>query len=362
MSKRVYNFGAGPCTLPLEVLEEAQAEFTNYNDSGMSIIEHSHRGKDYDAVHKEASKLAKEVFGAPEEFEVLFVQGGATLQFSMIPMNLLKDGEKAAYISCGQWSNKAIDDAAMYGDAYKAWDGKDSGYTRMPENNEIEIQDNTRYLHITTNETIGGIRTIEWPEVNVPLVADMSSDFMSRPIPWDKFDIIYGGVQKNLGPAGMAVVFIRKSILKDTNKNIGRYLRYDIHADKESMYNTPPVFPIYIMGKVMKWMKGLGGLKAIEQRAEEKAAVIYQAIDSSNGYYNCPVSKKHRSLMNIVFRLPSEELEAKFIKEATAAGFIGLKGHRSVGGCRASCYNALPTEAVIALKAFMEEFMKENPA
>ena len=362
MGKRVFNFGAGPCTLPLPALEEAQKEFTNYMDSGMSVIEMSHRGKEYDQTHAEAMTLAKEVFGAPEDFEVMFIQGGASMQFSMIPMNLLSDGEKGAYIDCGAWSGKALKDAAFYGDVYAAWSGKDEKYTRMPKNSEIKLQANTRYLHITTNETIGGIRTIEWPEVDVPLVADMSSDFMTRSIPWDKFDIVYGGAQKNLGPAGMAIVFIRKSILDKTNRNIGGYLRFDIQCKKESLYNTPPVFSIYMMGKVLKWMKGLGGLKAIEKRADDKAAVVYSVIDGSNGYYNCPVVKEYRSVMNIVFRLPTEELEAKLIKEATAAGFIGLKGHRDVGGCRASCYNAMSMEGVQALKVFMEKFQQENPA
>ena len=362
MSKRVYNFGAGPCTLPLEALEEAQSEFTNYMDSGMSVIELSHRGKEYDQTHQEAMQLAKEVFGAPEDFEVIFVQGGASLQFSMIPMNLLADGQKGAYVDCGAWSGKALKDAAFYGDVYAAWSGKDEKYTRMPKNDEIKLQPNTRYLHITTNETIGGIRTIEWPEVDIPLVADMSSDFMTRPIPWDKFDLVYGGAQKNLGPAGMAVVFIRKSILDSLNKNIGNYLRYDIHTKKESLFNTPPVFAIYMMGKVLKWMKKIGGLKEIERRADEKAAVLYDAMDQSNGYYNCPVVKEYRSVMNIVFRLPSEDLEKKFIAEATQAGLIGLKGHRDVGGCRASCYNAMSLEGVKALVEFMNKFQQNNPA
>ncbi len=362
MGKRVHNFGAGPCTLPLSALKEAQAEFTNYMDSGMSVIEMSHRGKEYDQTHAEAMALAKEVFGAPDDFEVMFIQGGATMSFSMIPMNLLVDGQKGAYIDCGAWSGKALKDAAYYGEVYAAWSGKDEKYTRMPRNEEIKLEPDTRYLHITTNETIGGIRTIEWPDVDVPLVADMSSDFMTRPIPWEKFDIVYGGAQKNLGPAGMSVMFIRKSILDKTNKNLGAYLRLDIHCKKESLYNTPPVFSIYMMGKVLKWMKSLGGLKEIERRAAEKAAVVYGAIDGSNGYYNCPVVKEYRSVMNIVFRLPTEELEAKFIAEAKAADLIGLKGHRDVGGCRASCYNAMTMEGVQALKAFMEKFQQENPA
>ncbi|MCF7888906.1 MAG: 3-phosphoserine/phosphohydroxythreonine transaminase [Victivallales bacterium] len=362
MSKRVFNFSAGPCTLPLEALEEAQKEFTNYMDSGMSVIEMSHRGKEYDKTHMEAMALTKEVFGVPDEFEVMFLQGGATLQFSMIPMNILKKGEKAGYVNSGAWAKKALADAKIYGDAYSAWDGNEVNLTRMPKTEEIKIQENTRYLHVTSNETIGGIRMIEWPDVGVPLVGDMSSDFMSRPIPWEKFDLVYGGAQKNLGPAGLTVVFIRKKLLEETNRDIGVYLRYDIHAAKDSMYNTPPVFAIYIMGKVMKWMKSLGGLEAIQEKAEEKAELLYNYIDNSGGYYRNPMDKEYRSLMNIVYRLPSEELEAKFIAEAKENELIGLKGHRSVGGCRASCYNAMPLEGVEALKAFMEKFKAENPA
>ncbi|MCF7792180.1 MAG: 3-phosphoserine/phosphohydroxythreonine transaminase [Victivallales bacterium] len=362
MSKRVFNFSAGPCTLPLEALEEAQKEFTNYMDSGMSVIEMSHRGKEYDKTHMEAMALTKEVFGVPDEFEVMFLQGGATLQFSMIPMNILKKGEKAGYVNSGAWAKKALADAKIYGDAYSAWDGNEVNLTRMPKTEEIKIQENTRYLHVTSNETIGGIRMIEWPDVGVPLVGDMSSDFMSRPIPWEKFDLVYGGAQKNLGPAGLTVVFIRKKLLEETNRDIGVYLRYDIHAAKDSMYNTPPVFAIYIMGKVMKWMKSLGGLEAIQKKAEEKAELLYNYIDNSGGYYRNPMDKEYRSLMNIVYRLPSEELEAKFIAEAKENELIGLKGHRSVGGCRASCYNAMPLEGVEALKAFMEKFKAENPA
>jgi phosphoserine aminotransferase len=235
-------------------------------------------------------------------------------------------------------------------------------YSRMPKNSEIKLQPDTAYLHITTNETIGGIRTIEWPDVNVPLVADMSSDFMSRPIPWEKFDIVYGGVQKNLGPSGMAIAFVRKSILDKCNKNIATYLRYDIHVNNLSLYNTPPVFSIYMMGKVMKWMKAQGGLKDIEKEATRKANLIYEVLDKSAGYYKSHVEKSWRSIMNIVFRLPTEALEEKFLKEAKNANFVGLKGHKSVGGCRASCYNAITDEAVYSLRDFMEKFQKANPA
>jgi phosphoserine aminotransferase len=360
MQNRKHNFSAGPCTLPLPVLEEAQAEFVDYQGAGMSLIEMSHRGKHFDAVANEAMALAMEVAGAPEDFSVLFLQGGALLQFSMIPMNLLQPGTRAGYINSGTWAKGAVTDAREYGDVYLAWDGEDENFRRMPKSSELSIQDNTRYLHITSNETIGGIRMFEWPEVSVPIVADMSSDYLSRPIPWDLFDIVYGGVQKNLGPAGMAVVYIRKSILENTNRNIGRYLRYDIQESKGSMFNTPPVFTIYMLGKVLNWMKAEGGIAEMESRAASKAGLLYQTIDQSGGYYNCPVDEASRSHMNVVFRLPSEELEAKFLAGATDADLLNLKGHRSVGGCRASIYNALPLESVEALAGFMRSFQQAN--
>lgn len=362
MTRRVYNFCAGPCTLPLEILQEAQAEFVDYQGSGMSLIEMSHRGKHYDEVHHEAMRLALEVFDVPEGFSVLFIQGGATLQFGMVPMNLLKAGQRAAYVHSGSWAKGAIEDARQYGEVYLAWDGAECGYTRMPESAEIVLQENTRYLHLTSNETIGGIRYAEWPSVSVPLVADLSSEYMARPIPWERFDLVYGGVQKNLGPAGLAVVFVRDAILADTNRNIARYLRYDVHRDNESMFNTPPVFAVYMLGKVLKWMRHKGGLAAIEKEAEAKAAILYRCIDESGDYYRCPVDLASRSVMNVVFRLPSEELEARFLAQAGNAEFLNLKGHRSVGGCRASLYNAMPTEGVAALAEFMDEFRRANAA
>ena len=360
MSNRKHNFSAGPCTLPLEALEEAQQEFVDYQGAGMSLIEMSHRGKHFDEVANEAMTLSMAVFEVPDDFSVLFLQGGAILQFSMIPMNLINPGQKAAYVNSGTWAKGAITDAKEYGEIYTAWDGESCNFTRMPGTDELAMRDNTRYLHITTNETIGGIRFAEWPEVDVPLVGDMSSEYMARPLPWDKFDLVYGGAQKNLGPAGMAVVFIRKSILENCNQNMGRYLRYDIQESKGSMFNTPPVFPIYMFGKVLKWMKKEGGLSAMESRAAEKASLLYSAIDDSNGYYHCPVDTACRSHMNVVFRLPSEELEQKFLTEAGQADLMNLKGHRSVGGCRASIYNAMPKESVSALTRFMADFQANN--
>lgn len=360
MPNRVHNFCAGPCTLPLPVLEEAQEEFVDYHGEGMSLIEMSHRAKAYDEVHQEAMGLAMEVFEAPDDFGVMFIQGGATLQFAMVPMNILHEDEKGAYVNSGTWAKGAITDAKPHANIYTAWDGTDCNFSRMPLPDEIHIEPNTRYLHVTSNETIGGIRMAEWPDVDVPLVADMSSDYMSRRIPWDRFDLVYGGAQKNLGPAGMSIVFIRKSILENTNRNLARYLRYDVHLDKDSLFNTPPVFAIYMVGKVLRWMKARGGLSVIEGEAARKAAMLYGLMDASEGYFSSPVEPASRSHMNVVFRLPSEELEKKFLAEAEQADLVNLKGHRSVGGCRASIYNALPTESVAALTAFMKDFRDSN--
>ena len=360
-SKRVFNFSAGPCTLPLTTLQDAQQEFVEYQNSGMSLIEMSHRGKHFMAVHEEAKALALKVFQCPDEFDVMFLQGGATLQFAMVPMNLLASGQRAAYVNSGTWGKGAITDGKHYGDIYTAWDGADCQYTRMPASDEIKLEANTRYLHITSNETIGGIRFADWPEVDVPMIGDMSSDYMSRPIPWDRFDMVYGGAQKNLGPAGLAVVFIRKSILPSLNTNMARYLQYAVHCDKDSMFNTPPVFAVYMLGKVLRWMDDSGGVEAMQTNAASKSNMLYAAIDQSNGYFRCPVDVDCRSHMNVVFRLPTEELEAKFLAEAAAADMLNLKGHRSVGGIRASIYNALPEDGVRALVALMSKFQASNP-
>ena len=361
MSRRVNNFSAGPSTLPQQVLEEAQAEFVEYQGSGMSLIEMSHRGKHFDEVHREAIVMTRKIFSVPDSFKVLFLQGGATFQFSMVPMNLLRTGERAGYVNSGSWATGAMTDARFYGDIYAAWEGKDSGYTRMPQDDELKIQSGTRYLHITSNETIGGVQFTHWPDVDVPLVCDMSSDYMSRAIPWEKFDLVYGGLQKNLGPSGMALVFVRESILEDCNTDIGRYMRYAVHAEKNSMFNTPPVFPIYILGKILKWMNEKGGLDVIERETQEKANLLYSVIDHSDGYYSCPVESRCRSVMNVVFRLPNDDLEAEFLKQSDAASLLNLKGHRSVGGCRASIYNAMPRTGVTALAEFMVAFREINP-
>jgi phosphoserine aminotransferase len=353
---RVHNFSAGPSTLPLPVLEEVRDELVDYRGSGMSLLEMSHRGAHYDAVHTEAMQLARDVFSLPDDFDVLFVQGGATLQFAMAPANLLADEAAAAVARTGAWSRKALADAEAYGTTYIAWDGEPESYSRMPNADEFDIRSGTRYLHVCSNETIEGIRFTEFPDVGVPLVADMSSDIATRELPWERFDIVYGGAQKNLGPAGMALVFLRRSALDGMRDDQGAYLRYATHAQKNSLYNTPPVFSIWVTGKVLRWIVDAGGLKAMTAAAERRAGAVYEAIDGSGGWYESPVDRASRSLTNVVFRLPNGDLEARFLAEAAEHDFVGLKGHRSVGGCRASLYNAMPQAGADALAEFMRDF------
>ena len=353
---RAHNFGAGPCTLPLDVLREVQAEFLDFGGTGMSLIEMSHRSPEYESVHDEALGLARAVAEAPEEFEVLFIQGGATLQFAMAAMNLLEGGQRAGYVVSGSWGKRALEDAGPHGDVYSAWDGSEHAYTRMPRSDEIETRPDTRYLHITTNETIGGIRMVHMPDVGVPLVADMSSEYLSRPIDWRLYDVVYGGVQKNLAPAGMSVVYVRKSAMEKARNDLGSFLRYSWHSETRSLGHTPPMFPIYIMGKVLTRMKEEGGIKAAERTAAEKASLLYRVIDASDGFYRSPVEPEVRSDMNVVFRLRDEALEKEFVAASETAGMVGLKGHRSVGGLRASLYFALPMASVEYLADFMTDF------
>lgn len=353
---RAHNFGAGPCTLPVDVLAEVQSEFLDFAGTGMSLIEMSHRSAEYDEVHMAALDATRRVSKAPHDFEILFVQGGATLQFAMVPMNLLSEQDAAGVVVAGTWGKKALADGSKHGRLVTAWDGKESNYTTMPAPDGIDIDPRWRYLHVTTNETIGGIRLVELPETEVPLVADMSSDYLSRPIDWDRFDLVYGGVQKNLAPSGMAVVFVRKSICESPANDLANYLSYGFHAESDSLGNTPPMFSIYVMGKVMEKLEEQGGVEALEQRSAEKAGLLYSVIDDSGGFYRSPVDPAVRSHMNVVFRLPTEDLESQFLAEAEDRNMIGLKGHRSVGGCRASLYAALEMSSVEALAAFMQEF------
>ncbi len=358
---RIYNFAAGPCTLPVPVLEQARDEMVDYQGKGMSLIEMSHRSKEYDAVHHGAMDLVTEILGVPAGYKVLFLGGGATLQFSMVPINFLPAGKSADYTVTGSWAKKAHADAGKVGDVRVIYDGKDANYLDLPDPASLSIDPQAAYVHLTSNETIGGIQWPGWPETgDVPLICDMSSDFVSRRVPVEKFSLIYAGAQKNAGPAGVAIVIIREDMVERCPEHLTAYLNYKTHAAKDALYNTPPVFPIYMVGLTMKWLKSLGGLAAAEEMAAERSGLIYGAIAAGDGFYRSPVPEHCRSKMNIVFRLPSEDLEKQFIVDALAGGMSGLKGHRSVGGCRASVYNAMPVEGARALADFMADFAAKH--
>jgi phosphoserine aminotransferase len=357
---RVHNFCAGPCTLPLDVLVEVQEELVDYRGSGMSVIEMSHRSPEYEAIHEDALERFRSAFLVPDDFSILFLQGGATLQFAIVPMNLLGENDRAGYVRSGTWGKGALKDAAAVGDAYAAWDGEPLSFVRMPRDDELEIRAGSRYLHVTSNETIEGIRMPSFPQVDLPLVADMSSDYVSRPIPWERFDLVYGGVQKNLGPAGLAVVIVRTALLEGTPQDLPSYLRLSAHAEKDSLLNTPAMFSIWVMGKVLGWIQGQGGVEAMAERAARRSGAVYEAIDVSEGFYRSPVEVAHRSHMNVVFRTPSDDLDAAFLKGAEQEGLVNLKGHRSVGGIRASIYHAMTDDGVEALLGFMRSFRDAN--
>ena len=360
MTQRIYNFSAGPAVLPLEVLEEAQRNLIALPGVGMSVLEISHRSKAFDEIILGCEADIRKLADIPDNYHVLFLQGGASLQFSMVPMNLLPAGGKADYISTGSWSKKAVKEAQRIGQVNIAASTESDNFTRVPRQDELKLDPDAAYVHITTNETIHGV---EWkcdPEVgDVPLVADASSDIFGRPINVRKYALIYAGAQKNLAPAGVTLVFIRDDMLARSPQGMHTMLDYNTHAKNKSLYNTPPVFTIYVMRLVMKWLLEQGGLEATERRNEEKAKLIYNAIDASS-FYRGHAEAGSRSLMNVTFRLPNEDLEKQFVGEATKAGLDGLKGHRSVGGIRASIYNAFPREGVEALVAFMKEFELTN--
>jgi len=327
----------------------------------MSIMEMSHRSAIFDEVHNEAIALLKKLYAIPENYEVLFLQGGASLQFTMIPMNFLQADQKASYVLSGSWAEKAFKEAKLFGTPVEAASTKENQYRSIPALADIHFNEEDAYVHITSNNTIYGTQWKEYPVTgNVPLVADMSSDILSKPIDISKFGLIYAGAQKNLGPSGVTVVIIRKDLLEKENKNIPTMLKYTTHADSNSLYNTPPTFGIYMLGEVLKWVESKGGIAEIAKHNEVKAKVIYDAIDNSNGFYKGHATPESRSLMNITFRVADEELEKQFLAEAKAAGFIGLNGHRSVGGCRASTYNAVPLEACEALRDFMVAFQQKH--
>ncbi len=359
--ERLHNFNAGPAVLPEEVLIEAQADFVNYKGMGLSVMEMSHRSKEYQAIIDETNAAIKRVYGLGDDWEVLFVQGGASMQFLMVPMSFAHEGKEANYINTGQWSKKAISEAKKIGkNVHVAATSEDRNFAYIPKT--WALSDNPSYLHITTNNTIFGTEWKTDPDVpaGIPLIADMSSNFMSKPIDVEKYSLIYAGAQKNVGPAGCVVVLIKKDFLASAASGLPSMLDYQINAKNGSMYNTPPTFAIYMIGLVVKWIENYGGLEKIELNNIAKANYIYNAIDASNGFYKGTVDKADRSLMNITFRLPSEELENLFISEAKKQNMIGLKGHRDVGGCRASTYNSLPLTSAHALSEFMKSFQKQH--
>ena len=355
---RAYNFSAGPAILPEEVLKEAAAELVDYQGTGMSIMEMSHRGKEYSAVHDECIANIKELLNIPEGYSVLFMTGGASSQFALIPMNLLGEGETADYTNSGAWAKKAIAEAQALGNVNIAADCGKEIPTRVPTVDELELTDGAAYLHITSNETISGAQWKEFPEHDC-LIADMSSDILSRPLDVSKFGLIYAGAQKNLGPAGITLVIIKDELAEKCPETVPTIMRYKTHIENNSLYNTVPTFPVYMLCLVTRWLKAKGGLEGIQKINEAKAAKLYELFDSSDFYKGTAV-KEFRSDMNITWRLPTEELEARFIKEAAENNLKTLKGHRSVGGIRASIYNAFPEEGVDALIDFMKEFEAKN--
>jgi phosphoserine aminotransferase len=358
----VANFNAGPAMLPPPVLERVQAELRDYRGLGMSIMEMSHRSTEFEAINASAETTFKRLLGVGAGYRVVFVQGGASTQFAMLPMNFLPSGKSADYLMTGAWAEKALEEAAALGQARTAASTKEGGYRRVPRREEIQVSDKPAYVHLTSNETIQGIQWAEFPDVgNAPLVADMSSDILSRPIDANRFSMIYAGAQKNLGPSGVTAVLLRESWLANANKNVPTMLRYATHVKNNSLYNTPPSFGVYMLNLVLQWIEENGGLAGMEKRNARKAQLLYAAIDGSGGYYRGHAEPGSRSLMNVTFRLPSEALEKKFVEESLSAGMVGLAGHRSVGGIRASIYNAVSPEACEALASFMKDFARKNP-
>ncbi|MDZ4675059.1 MAG: 3-phosphoserine/phosphohydroxythreonine transaminase, partial [Gemmatimonadota bacterium] len=355
------NFGAGPGVLPEPVLEQARQDLWDVGGSGIGIMEHSHRGKLFDRIILEAEADCRSLAGIPDDYEILFLQGGASQQFAQVPMNFLAGGATADYLVTGVWSQKAVKEAKSIGTTHIAATGEAEAFTRIPDPGMVHWSAAPVYAHLTTNNTIYGTQWAAEPEVpaGVPLMADASSDMFSRPIDVSRYGMIYAGAQKNLGPSGVVLVIIRKDLVEKAASNIPLIFQYRTHAKERSLYNTPPTFGIYMMGLVFKWIQAAGGLAAMGQRNEAKAAVLYQALDAS-AFYSTAVESGSRSRMNVCFRTPSEELDARFVAEATKAGLDGLKGHRSAGGMRASIYNACPAASVAALAAFMQEFERTN--
>ena len=357
MSNRAYNFNPGPAALPLEVLQQAQEQFVEFQGIGMSIMEISHRSKEYEQVHNETQQLLSELLELPTCYKVLFMQGGASTQFAMVPMNLLPTGRSGSYVMTGSWAEKAFQEAQLIGEASIAASSNESGLLNIPSLSQIKVPNNAAYLHLTSNETIAGTQFTEFPDTgNVLLIGDMSSDILSRQFDASKFSLIYAGAQKNLGPSGVTIVIAREDLIKESPKHVPTMMRYSTYFKNNSLYNTPPVYSVYIVNLVLKWVIANGGLAAMEKRNREKTDLIYNAIDNSSGFYEGLAEKDSRSIMNITFKLSNEEIEKRFLKQAAEQGFIGLAGHRSVGHLRASTYNAVPTESCKALAEFMCDF------
>jgi len=361
MNERVHNFGPGPATLPLEVLEQTARDIINFDGCGIGLLEVSHRSPEFLAVIETAEHLLRELMQIPDNYKVLFLQGGASSQFFMVPMNLLGDGKKATYLNTGTWSKKSIREAQLFGTVDVPFSSEEQHFNRVPADDEYQVSPDSEYLYFVSNNTIYGTQFQDMPTADTMLVSDMSSDILSRPVDVSSFGLIFAGAQKNLGPAGVTIVIIREDLLDRSPAAIPTMLQYRTHADKGSMFNTPPCSAVYVVCKVLQWLKDLGGVEAMHKHNREKANLIYQVIDSGD-YYRGHAETSSRSLMNVSFNLPTPELEAQFIAEAAAIGLKGLKGHRSIGGCRASIYNAFSREGVVELVSFMERFAAENPA
>jgi phosphoserine aminotransferase len=361
-TQRVYNFSAGPAVLPLPVLEQVQRDMLALPGAGASILEISHRSSAFGPILAGAEENLRKLLSIPDDYAVLFLQGGSRLQFSMVPMNLLGRGQVADYILTGSWGNDALKEAKKEGETRIAWDGKATNYDRLPERGDLNLEPQAAYVHYTSNETIQGVQFATEPEVgDVPLVCDASSDFLSRPLPIKKYCLIYACAQKNAGPAGITAVIIRKDLLKRSDPKLPGYLNYDIHSENGSMWNTPPTFAVYVLKLITEWLlNNVGGLEAMQARNEEKARLLYDELDRSEGFYAGHAQARYRSLMNVTFRLPNDDLTNQFVAEAKKYDLHELKGHRSVGGIRASVYNAMPKAGVEALRDFMQEFRRKK--
>lgn len=357
--KRVYNFNAGPSAMPLEVLQDVQREFLDFNNTGMSIVEISHRSKAYQDMQDDAKATIKKLLNVPDNYHIVFIQGGGSVQFMMCAANFLK--KKAGYINTGVWSDKAMQAASFFGETYEVASSKKDKFTYIPTPDSYQVQPDTDYIYLTSNNTIHGTEWHEFPHFdNIPLFCDMSSDFLSRPVDVKNFDFIYAGVQKNVGPAGVVVAIVKDELMQKVCRELPVMLQYKTYIDHDSTYNTPPVFQIYFVGKVAHWLDDHGGLGAMLKTNKEKAAIVYGAIDESDGFYLGHARKDSRSLMNVTFNLATPELEKEFVEKAAEHDLIGVKGHRSLGGCRASIYNAVTLEGCQALADFMKEFHKQH--